>query len=306
MPINYFSYYLPNLIIGLAKGSRVLGPYSSEFKKLGYQTHKIEPSFRTTGGYEVNPDAIVISVKIGNTLIFEWTSSTSLGDDKRRQIERYSNITVSDLATPAAVPTRALKTFDTVLVLKQVAISSFVEYLEHLGTAMPIVIFRNFEEDGEYSLEKEAFDFAEANTDSFFSNRMVFSKIPTGYISFCIDDINQTSLVSSVVKHLVSAIIKNIRSFEITDFCERVIPVWGVIDTDKKREIARVITQIFNRLSRYDYGAELIKRQAGPPPRWVIISKEDFIRRKRYFQTRLDSFISSTRGEPLTEELFGS
>ncbi len=138
---NSFSHLLSNLFIGLCKGHRSLRPYSLQFRDtLRYDIFRFEASFRLSAGARANPDLVMVSGSLGNTLVLEWSGS-GLTDHKKSQLERYAAISTDDLSSVLAVPVEATHSHDIVLILKGPVIQSFRDYLEEKGWPFPIVEF---------------------------------------------------------------------------------------------------------------------------------------------------------------------
>ena len=173
------SYIMPNLLIGLCKGARSLKAYSAIFHdQLGYDFFRLELSFLLAIGRSISPDAMVISTKMGNTLMFEWTEANNPGQ-KQDQLNRYGKIKTSDLVNIAAVPPAAAKTYDVVLTLRPEAVGNFHSQLSNNDRLFPILAVD--QQDQAISLTKAANSFQITQTDEFFT----MGSGPIGFLVTC-------------------------------------------------------------------------------------------------------------------------
>lgn len=244
---------------------------------------------------------ILVSRNLGNTLIVEWTQN-DLVDHKRKQIERYSKISERDLIEIAAVPPDVAKAHDILLILCRDHVSRFKEFLASKGRHFPILIFEH--QKGEYVLSKVEYDFAEKETDDFFTKGIHIQKIPLRYLPFPLDQISHVTLVSFVVRHLTSSLVKGVREITIEDFCSGYVPVWDLISDHIKRGLMKCTKEILNDLVRTVIGRELLTRIGNNPPAWKLADGEIIRRRLRSLRKSLNQFISEQKGEPYQPELF--
>lgn len=295
MVTNCFSHLLPNLFIGLSKGSHQLRPYSQEFKKLGYTVFRFEPFFPISSGEKTNPDAVIISKRLGNTIIIEWTEAKAVHDDKRKQLPRYSKIKRSDLTDVLAVPQTAAKNHDVSVIISPIASESFTSFLKQNNLTFPLLEFS--EVKNEFRLTKSLFDFAESNTNEFFSKPMNFLRIPRRYLPFSLDDISHKQLVPHIITHLLSLLRKGTKEFTIDVFCSRYIPAWDFVDIRKQGEVKKVTKKVLVNLLGRSIGRELLKRLEKDPPTWEII--DDSLRRRsmRSIRKSLEEFIAEVKGK---------
>lgn len=296
-----FSLLLSNLFIGLCKGSRILQNYSKVFNNdLGYEIFKFEPSFTSSAG-RVNPDVIIISDKVKNTLIVEWTEASSVGDDKMNQLNRYSKITNNDLVNVAAIPITSVQTYDTMLIVLPDSFINFDSFLKSRHIEFPILTFEI--QTDQYFLDKRSSSFRENKTNEFFTNGIKIQRIPLHYLPIQLDQISIQSIVTFVVRHLISLIIKGVPEFSIEEFCEGYIPVWKFIDLVKQSQIKKVTKKVLSDLIKKPIGANILIRIVENPPRWEI--KDDFnikVRKKSVIKS-LEEFIKEEKGETYQLEI---
>ncbi len=155
---NSFSHLASNLIIGLCKGSRLLLPYSQQFNRdLGYSLFRLEASFvliSAPGGGRSHPDIVTVSSKVGNSILFELTEASTVGDHKEQQLTRYSRVTTADLTVVLAIPPQSARTHDVALILSPQAIGAFSQHCVDRGWHYPLLTFT--QDDNGFSLRCES------------------------------------------------------------------------------------------------------------------------------------------------------
>jgi hypothetical protein len=285
-----FSLLLPNLFIGLCKGARNLGDYSRIFKEeLGYLIFKFEPSFKTFVAGRINPDVIIISNNVENTLIIEWTESSHVNEDKKRQIDRYSRLSRDDLINIVAIPINSAKTHDIILITLPNSVSSYSEYMKLRNLRFPILDFTI--QESNYCLEKKENDFEESRTNKFFTDGIKIQRIPLHYIPIPLDNFSSKSIVTLVIGHLVSLLIKGVQEFSIGEFCEGYISAWDFIDIKKQSKLMKATTGLLNELARRPIVNQIIARIGDNPPKWKIKDEIDIRKKMKSIQKALNSFI---------------
>ncbi len=299
---NSFSHLLPNLFIGLCKGNRALRPHSTEFRDaLRYGIFRLEASFRLTAGARSNPDLVMTSNSLGNTLVLEWSES-GLTDHKKGQLERYAAIRASDLSSVLAVPVAATHSHDIVLILKQSAVQQFKDYLEEKGWAFPILVFDSHNPG--CTLQKLQHDFSTAATNTFFDEKLAFERIPMGYLPFSLEEIANSTLVTPVVSQLTSMIVRDESTVRLRQFCSGYVPAWDLIAPTKQQEIARNTKELLNDLSRHETGRSFIRREQNDPPTWLLHQNAEFRKKLKSYRGFLNRFIARKRGEEDQLQLF--
>jgi len=301
METNCFSHLLPNLFIGLSKGAYQLRPYSKEFKQLGYRVFKFEPFFPISAGQKTNPDMVIISERLGNTVMIEWTEVNSVREDKREQLHRYSKVTKRDLTNVLAIPPVAVETFDVCVIISPEAVDSFEGFFKKSNLQFPLLKFGEMK-DGFY-LMKVLYEFEENQTNTFFSRPMNLSRIPRRYLPFALDEILHRQLVTHIVRHLLSLVRKETKEFTIDEFCSGYVPVWSLVDIRKQGEVKRVTKEVLVKLLSKPIGKELLKRLKQQPPTWEIIDEFDRRRSMRLIGKSLQEFIAEVKGKEFQLEL---
>jgi hypothetical protein len=287
------SFAMPNLLIGLCKGARSLKEYSMVFHdQLGYNFFRLELSFQLSIGRNINPDAIVISTKLGTTLLFEWTETNDPGQ-KHDQLNRYAKVQSSDIIDIAAVPPTAVKTFDVALTLRPNAINNFQSHLANNSCPFPILVFD--QQDQTILLSKAANSFQDTLTDSFFVVGIRTDRLPR-YLPFSLETCQPKELVPFIVQHLVSMLVKGETIISLPDFCKGFIPAWGLIGIEKQRELSKVVKALINDLLRQKWGGQLAKRNGDNPPTWVLLP-DMFKKNPRGVRKQLNDFIAEVQGE---------
>ena len=302
-----FSLLLQNLLIGLSKGSRILRPYSTEFhSRLGYNLFQIEASFRMTHGGRSAPDLLFKSELVGNTFLVEMTQEHSISDHKKDQLQRYSKLTKEDLTVTLAVPPQAVNSFNTCIIVCMEALSSYQNHIISSNYNFPLITFNIISEPiREYELKLEYNSFNQPNTQEFFHKGIKLRRIPMHFIEFPIDDPNLSALVSYIVRHILTLVLKSIETITVEEFCADYIKVWPFIGDAKKKNLIKKTREVLNYLHRTEIGRLLISRVTHAKiPTWDIIADANEVRRNiKSIRKRLQDFINKIQGLPNQEEL---
>ena len=287
------NYVMPNLLIGLCKGARSLKAYSTIFHdQLGYEFFRLELSFPLSIGRNINPDAMIISIKIGNTLIFEWTE-TNNPSQKQDQLNRYTKVETTDLVNLAAVPPAAAGTHDIVLTLRPSAVEIFQAQLTTTEQSFPILVLDV--QDQIILLSKATNRFQITETDEFFTKGIQTDRLPR-YLPFSLETCQYKEMAPFVIQQLVSLLVKGEKTFTLLDYCSGFIPAWNWIGGEKQSELSRVVKEIINHLVQRRIGAQMIKRIADNPPTWEL-SPELFKKNPKSYRNQFNEFIAEIRGE---------
>jgi hypothetical protein len=287
------SYIVPNLLIGLCKSARSLKTYSTIFHdQLGYEFFRLELSFLLSIGRNISPDAMVISTKMGNTLMFEWTE-TNDPSQKQDQLMRYAKVKSSDLVNIAAVPPTAAKTYDVVLTLRRTAVENFHSQLSNNNQSFPILALD--QQDQVISLSKAANSFQVKETDDYFSKGVRTDRLPR-YMPFSLETCQPKEMVPFVIQQLVSLLIKGETVISLPDFCRGFVPAWRLIGNEKQKELSRVAKGLVNDLARKGWAGQLVRRLGDNPPTWSL-SPDLFKKNPKGFHRQFNEFIDEVRGE---------
>jgi hypothetical protein len=266
-----------------------LRPYSTKFREeLGYDLSVFEVRFAMLAGGISNPDAIVLSQKVHNTLLIEWTEAKNI-QSKEEQLERYSRIGSTDLTDILGLPPDATSNFNVVLILKKTTVGSFRKFLEDNGWIFPILSFES--QANNYSLEKAANSFSEIKTDDFFSAGINVSRIPTRYLPFSLEDVSEKAVVSFIVQHLLHLALQEEREFTISKFCSGYIPVWQFIAVHKQRHIRDVTRRLLRKLYGTSVGKRLLIEVSTDPTIWQVQDIQTLRPKIRSLRTELNQFI---------------
>jgi len=300
MEINSFSLEISNVLLGLCKGSRLLYPYSENFaKKLGYELFRFEYGFKIDIA-KVTPDAILISEKNGNTLIFEWTASESIYERKKNQIHNYIKITQDDLRTNLAIPIPATNLHDIVLIVPNTADDSYKSFLKEHNIVLPLLEFSW--KSSPKTLLKTYSEFKGKSTEEFFSEAIKISRIPK-YIEFSLDNISPQTIVHIIVTRILSMIIKGAGQFQTFNFCKENIRGWQYFSNEKQSSIVRASKIILKNLANTQIGKEIISKSSHPEFDWELVDKTTFMKRQKYYQKQVQNFINQTREKSIQQEL---
>lgn len=285
---------MPNLLLGLSKNSIQLKPYSTFFhEQLGYEIFSLELKFTLSSKDRIQPDAILYSLKQGNTLVMEWTEAKEVTQRKHNQNNHYASVTSADLANFAAVPTSATRSFDIVLVVRPEATTSFFEDISKNNQHFPIL---ELSDDGETILIQKKYNhFSIEPTDTFFSEglRIDHNHQPR-YIPFSLETNQPRDLAPFVVQHLVSLLIKNVDLVSLQDFCQGMISPWEIIGIEKQSELSKLIKALINDVSHKKWGSQILHPHREKVPTWELYPIV-FKKNQRYFKKMLSAFIAEVR-----------
>lgn len=297
-----FSLLLPNLFIGLCKGSKILGRYSQTFgRELGFSIFQFEPSFKISEG-RVNPDAILTSGKTGNTLILEWTEECTISERKKNQLSRYDKVLSSDLIQTLAIPVNFVDSFDTLVITSKKGLDSFQEFCIKKDYRFPLLFFTK--SDNNYKLELRSNSISEHSTHEFFQSKIETERIPTKYLPFSLEDITLASLSTFVGQHLVSLLVKEKDHFNITEFCEGFVPTWEYLDIQKQRDIKNKTKEILGAFIRNPRITQpFLEKIANNPPTWQFIQIGFLQTRIPSIKAILDIEVQKLKGSPYQQVL---
>ena len=230
---------------------------------------RLEPEFLLGKGGKCKPDIVLSSLRVSHTLVVEWTNATSVHDNKKNQLDRYSKVTKSDLTIRLAVPPKEAKTFDIVLVVCPGASDSFRRYVDQ--NKLSVALFSFSDADTACTLAKLDGTLREEATEQFFARPMSF-RIPLRYIPFSLDNPSPKELVTHIVTHVVSLMVRGVKEFTIDSFCSGFVSAWNVIAASKQGEIRQATKRMLDRLSHKPVGQELLARRLKvDPPTWQLL-----------------------------------
>ena len=130
----------------------------------------------------------------------------------------------------------------------------------------------------------------------FFTEGIKLRRIPLHYLPIQLDQISVQSIVTFVIRHLMSMLIKDIQEFSIEEFCEGYIPVWSFIDIKKQNQIKKVTKEVLNDLIKNPIGKDILVRIADNPPKWKIRSDFNVKRKSKSLVKALEDFINEKKG----------
>ena len=303
METYYFSQVIPNLFIGLCKGSFVLRPYSTNFgMNPSYKVQRLEPRMVIDTGETVNPDAICSSSSVGNTIVIEWTEAEKPNERKERQLERYSHVTSKNVIELLAIPANEAKTTDICLIVTPDAGSNFNELLTSKKWYFPLLSFTKTEMG--YTLKRCANDFCEEQTNQFFSNNMTFERIPLGYLPLPLDEnINEKLVARIVARHALSVLIRGERNSSIEEFCSGYITIWDKIDNLKRKLIRSATKNTLIRLSKHESIKEYLQRDSADTALWHFKGGPELLKKIRSVQKGINQILAIIEGEKSQMEL---
>lgn len=300
-----FNLELYNLFIGLAKGHRYLKPYSQEFKKMDFKVHSIEFRFQNSDISKITPELILISEKIRETLIFEWTQQ-SLNETKKKQLQDYNKTKKEYLIDYAFIPEKAAENFDFLIIVNKHNYEEYKEYLKKVGIDFPLFIYYFLSKK---QLEKILNKFKVEEVEQFFSQNLNFSRIPISYITFDINNLSHENIVGEVIHTLLEILssYEEGEEFTIEELCEMMLRgIWRVLSAEKRRVILRKAKEIINELIKRKHGSEILERVRSDPPTWkIILKKEDRLNKFQIVKKRMEEFKLLKEGKGVQTELFG-
>lgn len=296
METYYFSQVIPNLFIGLSKGSRVLRPYSTNFgMNLSYKVQWLEPRMVIDSGETVNPDAVCSSSSVENTIVIEWTEAERPNERKERQLEKYSHITSKNVIELLAIPSSEAKTTDICLIVTPEAESNFNELLISKKWEFPLLTFTKNEIG--YTLKRCVNDFCEERTNQFFSNDMTFERVPLGYLPFPLDEnINEKLVARIVVRHALSLLVRGESDRTTEEFCSDYISIWDKIDNLKRNSIQSATRKTLKRLSAHVLIKEYIQRDNANTVLWHFKGGPELIKKIRSIQKVINQILNTIEG----------
>lgn len=285
-----FSLLLPNLLVGLCRGSRALRPASIEFRRdLGYRVFRLEPNM--TGK---RPDAALTSKKLQHTLLVEWTEAQAADERKRRQLRDLSALSDSDIVTVLAVPKAECASHDVFVVVAPTALDAFTSALERTDQHLPVVTFEKTPRG--FALLKKAHSFGDQTTERVFSNGITVESIPTVYVPVPLDisAVDAPKLYARIVcTKLLGLIARAMKSVTVDALCESVVPAWNVVDTTARRDMRRAITRVVDKLARAQVGAKLgLARTKNSPVEWSLGGAEVLRSGTGSIRRELQEFVS--------------
>lgn len=303
METYYFSLVIPNLIIGLCKGSPVLRPYATYFREnLAYKVQQLEPRLVISPGETVNPDAVCSSSLVGNTIIIEWTEAEKPNERKERQLGKYSHVTSKNVIELLAIPSNEANTTDICLIVSTEAERNFNELLTSKKWNFPLLSFTKNETG--YILKRCANNFCEKRTNRFFSNDMIFERVPLGYLPLPLDEnINEKLVARIVARHALSLLVKGESDKTVEEFCRDYIPIWDKIDIVKRRLIRNATKNTLIKLSAHSSIKEYIQRDKANTGLWHFKGGSVVLKKIRSIQKDINKILAIIEGEKIQLEL---
>ena len=256
MEAVYFNLGMINVFVGLLKNHRFLRPYSTKIIQLGYNLYKIEPSFYSLNSdRRVNPEAIAISEFQQHTLLTEWTTAKTINEKKKEQLQRYKCINNTDLTDFAQITLPAAKECSVLVAVQPESIDEFRQFTDQLDKEKILLCsFSYFQEEKKYKIIFHSGNLLDEKLSYILKNNLVFDRIPSGYITFPLDDFQHPYFKDSILQQLLSFIAKEIYIISTEDICTYILgDLWDYIDDHKKISVQRAIKQKMNILNENKY-----------------------------------------------------
>ncbi len=300
-----FENQLINIFWGLAKGSKLLKPYSGRFKELGFKIVGFELSFHAyTHNRRVTPDMVLESVDLKESIITEWTQGRGVSDGKVDQIRRYINIDDDSLRIFVSEP--CVENKDIVLIVTPEAQESYKQLIESRKLQAILLVYHY---PNDYLLEKKLNSFNVSETESFFNQPLQFKRIPYSFPDINLSNLSKSLLVDSVISTLIEILVREDEGFEfsIQYFVQRMLkkPFYNLLSGNKRTEIAGVSKNIISELMKRRYGTGIIDRTKLNPPTWkIIIPQARKLKRIRLIKRKFEEFANQIAGRPIQPTLF--
>lgn len=263
MKNSYFSLNLLNIFVGLSHGSMLLKPFSKEFKKFNYNFFGIEKDLK---GINIKPECILVSQKIGNTLLFEWTQAPF--NSKEEQLDRYLSTTPEKLYE-AYIPIEASKSFDLFYVIDP----KWVDQYENDKLDNGQISLFSFDNE-KLLLVPIANRLSSEEVKSFFAEQMKFDRVPK-IISIDFehpnDDDLRRKIIAIFVKFLLRSDTKNIIASEIAQeiFHQK---YWNKLGKDKKAFLINKTVDTMSGIIKHKALMQVMEEKArkGSDKVWII------------------------------------
>lgn len=263
MKNSYFSLNLLNIFVGLSQGSMLLKPFSKEFKKFNYDFFGIEKDLK---GLNIKPECILVSQKIGNTLLFEWTQAPF--SSKEEQLDRYLNTTPEKLYE-AYVPFEATKSFDFFYVIDP----KWVDQYENDKMDNGQISLFSFDNE-ELLLVPINNRLSSKEVNNFFREQIKFDRVPK-IISIDFehpnDDDLRRKIITIFVKFLLRSDTKTIVASEVAQeiFHQK---YWNKLGKDKKSFLINKTIETMSGIIKHKALMQAIEEKArkGNDKTWTI------------------------------------
>ena len=299
-----FENQLINLFWGLTRGSRLLKPYSSEFKRMGFKIVGLELVFQTRHNQKATPDMVMQSVKLQESIITEWTQEKTLSNRKVEQLKKYVIIDEDSLRT--FVSEVCVNNKDVILIVTPEGESDFKQFL--INYNLPIILL-TYTYDGAYILEKKLNEFSVKETENFFNQQLTFNRIYYSFPDINLSNLSKSLFVDNVISTLIEILVKEDEGFEfnIENFTKRMLALsfYNLLSPKKRSKIAKVSKEILKDLSRRRYLEGILKRTKEDPPTWkIILPKNEKFRRIKTIKRKLEEFADMIAGRSYQPSLF--
>jgi hypothetical protein len=299
-----FDLALTNFIIGLSKGSRLLSPYSTQFRALGYSKLYLFPSF-TSASHRCVPDSLLSSRTEANTLILEWTNSSTVNKDNADQFGRYSRITSTELVNQAGIPASQCKTSDFLLTVTPDGMNAHAVWLASNKANVHLTVFstpKGIEKD--YYFQKRSTSLlSSTRLEALLSNGIKVSRIPT-YIPFPIEHIGAKNTADAALTWLQSELLIGSSKFTTEDLCKKHFKLWGVLSTEKQRSLMNAVRKILKEFIVASSKMGLLEADSKADLWSITKTRTQVAAMKKEIRTAIRKTSQKLRGVPETEALF--
>jgi hypothetical protein len=300
-----FENELINLFWGLTKGSRLLNPYSFEFKKLKFKIVGFELLFHfSEDNRKATPDMVLESVRLRESIIVEWTQEKRISQKKINQIKKYVKIDEDTLR--AYVSENCTENKDVVLIATPEGESDFVRFITSKNLPVILLIYHY---PYRYLLKKKLNKFSVNETENFFARTLIFERIPYSFPDINLSNLSHSLLVDKVISTLIKILVKENEGFEfnIEYFTREMLTpsFYNLLHVNKRTEIAKAAKEIINRLIKEKYCEGILKRVKSDPPTWqIILPKTKKEQKIKGIKRNFEKFINKLTGKPYQQGLF--
>jgi hypothetical protein len=242
-----FNIHFINVFIGLFSGHPFLIPQSRKIHALGYNFLQLEPKFEyicDENNKTINPDAICSNTD--NIIFLECTSEQNISPKKRNQIHKYLHQGAFQAIAKACVNTDISDSNVRLwIVVRPEAKDSFNHFINNVINNIDqekiILSLFSYEEKIGFVLNHDIGQFMDKDFNTILNSRIIFKRIPEGYISIPLDDYKNIKFTDGIIQEIVSLVSRDKSKFTTLDLCYGMFPIWNYFSDNKKHEIERQV-----------------------------------------------------------------
>ena len=240
--------------------------HPSDLLELGYSVKWIEFKFFNSAGREVQPDIILTSDKLKNTLLFEWKQG---GFADQNQILRYSQITSEDIVQRAFIDIKCVDSFDVVYLCLEENKENIVQPIQVRGYKFPVLVL------GSDGLKITYNHFANDNLNSVFEGglKVDLLRVPTNFVPLDRQS-EHWEVAEKLMPLLLKHMLQNKSQLPLTTLCRDLIEFWDCLGPSAKHEMKNKIKNVMSLASegkfRHLLGFVREQKKVSPEVVWEI------------------------------------